>query len=71
MKTRDKIISLRKRLGFSRYEFAEQLECTYTTIYYWEHGDRMPSFKQSFKMIELARHYGIVGVTLDWLRPDS
>ena len=61
----DKIISLRKRNGWSQEELAEQMNVSRQSVSKWESGQSIPDIN---KILELSR---IFGVTTDYLLKDD
>lgn len=70
MSTNERIFELRSQLGFSRIDFARELNVSLITIHYWESGQRKPSFKHTYRILKLAKKCGIE-ITLDWIRPEA
>ena len=57
----DKIIELRKKLGWSQEQLAEQLEVSRQSVSKWESGMSIPDIDKIVKMS------GLFGVSTDYL----
>ena len=61
----DKLISLRKRAGWSQEELANQLDVTRQSVSKWEGAQSIPDLE---KIVQLSR---LFGVTTDYLLKDE
>ena len=61
----DKLISLRKRAGWSQEELANQLDVTRQSVSKWEGAQSIPDLD---KIVQLSR---LFGVTTDYLLKDE
>ena len=61
----DKIVSLRKKAGWSQEELAEQLGVTRQSVSKWEGAQSVPDMD---KVVQMSR---LFGVTTDYLLKDE
>ena len=61
----EKIMTLRKKKGWSQEELAEKLDISRQSVSKWESASSLPDID---KIIQLSR---IFGVTTDWLLKDD
>ena len=61
----DKIVTLRKKAGWSQEELAQQLNVTRQSVSKWEGAQSIPDME---KILQMSR---IFGVTIDFLLKDE